>query len=312
MKRKNCYYAAVAAVVFLAASCQKSDVQTPASSQSVNTDEFGLSTSAVPPKIYLSRALVEDYTGAWCGYCPRMAYKLEELTDNNPRVISQGNHNGDVMQTADESKLEGYYPIIGFPTAWMMRNKTYNDNGDILNLADTAQVSQAYLSKNDSVGLAIGTRLSGNTLKGIVKVGFGTTYNVPLKLVVNLVEDNVTASDDPQSNYYNTDPAGNPFYGAGDYIPTFVHHNVYREAATDALGNIIPATSTVVGKEYSMRFNFDLSKYNKANCKVIAFVVVDEKKLSLLDVYFKGKKYKGIQNVQWTKAGGKIDYEKIQ
>lgn len=312
MKRRNFYYAAAAAVVILAASCQKSDIKTPAEPQSVNAEEFGLSTSAAPPTVYLSRALVEDYTGAWCGYCPRVAYKLDELTSNNPRIISQGNHNGDVMQTADESKLEGYYPIIGFPTAWMMRNKTYNDNGSVTDLSDTSQVSNSYLKDNKSVGLAIGTRVDGNTLKGVVKVGFGTTYTEPLKIVVNLVEDNVVTPDDPQSNYYNTDPVGNPFYGKGDYIADFVHHNVYRGAATDPLGNLIPSDKTVAGKEYGMRFSFDLSKYNKANCKVIAFVVVDENKLSLLDVYIKGKKYKGIQNVQWVNAGGRINYEAIQ
>lgn len=312
MHRKNQFYAAVVLVMLIAASCKKSDIQSPGMSETLSEADYGLSATAVIPSTYLSRALIEDYTGAWCGYCPRLAHKFDELTNHNPRVISQGNHNEDVMTTPDQNKLEGYYPIIGFPTAWMMRNKTFNENGDIMNLSDTGQVSATYLSSNSSMGLAIGTRLRGNILKGIVKVGFGTTYTLPLKLVVNLVEDDVIATDDPQSNYFNTSPVGNPFYGAGDYIADFVHTNVYRGAATDPLGDLIPSAKTVAGKQYTYQFSFNLSNYNKSKCKIIAFVVVDEAKLSLLDVYIRNKKYKGIQNVQWADVGSAIDYEGIQ
>lgn len=48
---------------------------------------FGLQTTVSAPSSYLSRALVEDYTGAWCGYCPRLSFKFDELTSNNPRII---------------------------------------------------------------------------------------------------------------------------------------------------------------------------------------------------------------------------------
>ncbi len=312
MHKKNRIYSAIVVVLLVAASCQKSDVQSPSRTGEFNESDFGLQTASSAPTSYLSRALVEDYTGAWCGYCPRLGYKFDELTANNPRIILQANHNDDVMQTTDEAKLEGYYPIIGFPTAWMMRNKTFNDNGDIIDISDTAQVSAAYLGTNASVGLAIGTRLKGNLLKGIVRVGFGETYTEPLKLVINLVEDNIVASDDPQSNYYNTSPVGNPFFGLGSYIPSYIHHNVYRTAATDALGDLIPADKTVAGKQYDYNFTINLSQYNKSNCKIIAFVVVDEKKLSLTDVYIRNKKYKGIQNVQWVNAGSYINYEAIQ
>lgn len=309
MHRKNQFYLAVVLVMLIAASCKKEEIQALSVFETLSEADFGLSATAALPSSYLSRALIEDYTGAWCGYCPRLAHKFDALTANNPLVISQGNHNDDVMQTSDQGKLEGYYPIIGFPTAWMMRNKTFNDNGDILNLSDTGQVSAAYLSSNSTLGLAIGTRLQGNTLKGIVKVGFGTNYTVPLKLVVNLVEDDVTATNDPHANYFNTSPAGNPYFGAGDYIADFVHTNVYRSAATDPLGDLIPSARTVAGKQYSYQFSFNLSNYNKSKCKIIAFVVVDEPKLSLTDVYFRNKKYKGIENVQWVDAGGAINYE---
>ena len=56
-------------------------------------------------KNYTKRVLVEDYTGAWCGYCPRVAYKLEKAEELNPKVIGVGIHNGDAMFFSEESAM---------------------------------------------------------------------------------------------------------------------------------------------------------------------------------------------------------------
>ena len=41
------------------------------------------------------RVLVEDYTGAWCGYCPRLAYRLEEAESLNDKVVPVAIHYDD-------------------------------------------------------------------------------------------------------------------------------------------------------------------------------------------------------------------------
>src|SRR5690606_34990124 len=44
------------------------------------------STEVVPSE-YTQKVLVEDYTGTWCSYCPRMAAILDFFTEYNENVI---------------------------------------------------------------------------------------------------------------------------------------------------------------------------------------------------------------------------------
>lgn len=301
MNQKKISYLAVAAIALIVASCQK-NAQEPISQEAATASESDLSSAAVGSK-YLSRVLFEDYTGAWCGWCPRLAHEFELLEDNNPRFMFVGNHNGDAYETSYQNTLENTFGINGFPTGTKMRDWTsagksvkYNDNGSITNVSDTAQAS-AYLASSDSLGLAItDAAISGNTVSGKVKVGFGFTYNEPLKIVIELVESNLVLA---QSNYYNTSPVGNPYYGKGNPIPNFVHHNVLRKVSTAVLGDAIPSSKTQGGKTFTKSFSFNATGYNKANCKIIAFVVGQKT----------NTKYKGIVNVQWAKAGENKNFE---
>ena len=293
----------VALVMLAAASCQKDAKNPQTSVSSISTD----GATAAVPKIYLSREIMEDYTGTWCGYCPRIAYKFETAAANNPRFFFVGNHNGDVFTTSWQSPLEKEFKIGAFPTATKMRdwsNSTtsikFKDNGAINNLADTSQCSD-YLKTNDSLGLSFSTAaISGNTVSGKVNVGFGYTYTDSLKIVIELVEDLLV---EDQHSYYSTSPkTGNPYYGLGNPIVGFVHHNVLRKVFTATLGDNIPKASTVAGKLYGKSFTFDATGYKISNCKIVAFVV--------------GSKYnaknRGIVNVQWVNAGANKAFEKIQ
>lgn len=295
MKQKKIGYLVIASIALMVASCQK-NAQEPITDEAGTASDLSEATAAVGSK-YLSRVLFEDYTGAWCGYCPRLANEFELLEDHNPRFMFVGNHNGDAFETSYQNILENTFGISGFPTGTKMRDWTsagksvkYNDNGSITNVSDTAQAS-TYLTSNDSLGLAItNAAMSGNTVSGKVKVGFGFTYNEPLKIVIELVESNLVLA---QSNYYNTSPVGNPYYGKGNPIPNFVHNNVLRKVSTAVLGDAIPSSKTKAGSTFTKSFNFDVTGYNKANCKIIAFVVGQKT----------NTKYKGIVNVQWAKAG---------
>lgn len=303
MKRKNLKLLSIVAIVMLAASCQKESRLPQSSVSAESSDE---AAAAVPPKRYLSRALFEDYTGTWCGWCPRLAYKFDLMMANNPRFFFVGNHNGDALTSSVQSALEKEFKVSAFPTGKKMRDWdasgksiSFKDNGNIMNLADTSQASD-YLKTNDSLGLAItNAAISGNTISGTVKVGFGETYTDSLKVVIELVEDSIVLS---QHSYYNTSPVGNPYYGLGNDITNFTHRNVLRKVSTATFGDLIPKTSTVAGKEYSKTFSFDATGYNKAKCRIVAFVVGTKN----------NAKNKGIVNVQWAKAGKNKAYDKVQ
>lgn len=272
---------------------------------SVSNQEFSDDNSEqqLQSRTFVSRALYEDFTGAWCGYCPRIAYKFDLMESNNPRFFFVGNHNGDAFTTTWQSPLEKEFKISAFPTATKMRDWDassksikFKDNGKIDNLSDTSQASD-YLQTNDSLGLSItNANISGNTVSGKVKVGFGYTYTDSLKIVIELVETKLILS---QSNYYNTSPVGNPYYGLGSHIDNFEHHNVLRKVYTATFGDVIPANMTKQGKQYTKSFSFDATGYNLSNCKIVAFVVGTKN----------NTKNKGIVNVQWANAGTNVAYE---
>ena len=121
--------------MLFASSCVK-DAKAPQNAvQAVSEDQ---SSAAIPPKIYLSRELMEDYTGAWCGWCPRLAYKFDLMMENNPRFFFVGNHNGDAFTTSYQSALEKEFKVTAFPTGIKMRDwdaagkrVAFKDNGTL-------------------------------------------------------------------------------------------------------------------------------------------------------------------------------------
>ena len=81
--------------------------------------------SATLPLIVLNtlpkkRALLEEYTGFWCGWCPRGYVGLEQLAIQYPdEYVLASYHNSDELEIMSSS----YFPsqVDGFPSAWMDR-----------------------------------------------------------------------------------------------------------------------------------------------------------------------------------------------
>lgn len=68
------------------------------------------------------RAVIEEYTGLWCGYCPKGFVALEKMNKLYPdKFIGLSYHNGDQMEIM-ESK---YFPVnvVGYPEAWIDRTE---------------------------------------------------------------------------------------------------------------------------------------------------------------------------------------------
>ena len=67
------------------------------------------------------RAVLEEYTGTWCGYCPRGFVGLEEMNRLHPTdFIGISYHNRDPMEVMSS----GQFPseVSGFPAAFIDRN----------------------------------------------------------------------------------------------------------------------------------------------------------------------------------------------
>ncbi len=246
-----------------------------------STDEFGphgvyakynsvngeLQSPPVNLNVYrfTKKVLVEDYTGSWCGYCPRLAYSLDQAEQEDEAVIGVGIHreyNGDPgypMHFDEVFDMLNQYGITGFPSGRINRNTVWNES-----------VSQilSYLGSNPGLGLAINSTLAGNDIDVEIKIG----YDVPAsnnKIVVYLMEDGLIY---PQVNYYNNDP-NSTWYQTGDPIQNFVHNNVLRKAFTNIFGDAIP--DAAVGDEYINYFNLTVpaSVQNTSNLEIVAFVL---------------------------------------
>ncbi len=63
--------------------------------------------------------LLEIGTGTWCGYCPGAAMGADDLVANGKQVGVIEYHGGDDYETPEATaRLESYYGITGYPTAW--------------------------------------------------------------------------------------------------------------------------------------------------------------------------------------------------
>ena len=208
---------------------------------------------------FTKKVLVEDYTGTWCGYCPRLAYQLDQAEQQNSLIIGAAIHNNDEMTYEYEAQLRAEYGVTGLPSGRINRNTVWNESvSQILN----------YLGSNPGLGLAINSTLAGSDIDVEIKIG----YDVPAsnnKIVVYLMEDGLIY---PQVNYYNNDP-NSTWYQTGDPIQNFVHNNVLRKAFTNIFGDAIP--DAAVGDEYINYFNLTVpaSVQNTSNLEIVAFVL---------------------------------------
>lgn len=259
--------------------------------------------SAAAPSPFTQKILCEDFTGTWCGYCPRLAYSLDQYTSSHPNCIYVGVHGSgsDPFKFQYYSSFMNKYGATGFPTVLLNRKKqpdfTYGWSEDP---ADLDEALQAWAP----LGLGITSIVNGNTVTGTAKVKFNVSTDRSLKIVVALVENGLVY---PQTNYYSPQYGATPYlYGGVSPINNFVHNGVLRRTATDLYGDAIPGTATIKDNVWEFPFTMNLSgntaggTYNAvaANCGIVAFVVDGATGSP-----------KGILNVQYANVGDVKDFD---
>ena len=93
------------------------------------------------------RALLEEYTGTWCQYCPRGFIGLEEMNRLYPNdFIGVSYHNGDPMEIMDSNSFPS--DVAGFPDAWLDRvHETDAFAGDLDYYSYQLGIDQAWLQQ---------------------------------------------------------------------------------------------------------------------------------------------------------------------
>ncbi|RDK84176.1 Omp28-related outer membrane protein [Marinirhabdus gelatinilytica] len=234
--------------------------------------------SVVVPKRKVS---IEDHTGTWCGYCPRVTEAIEKVHDITDNITVVAIHNNDEMTVAFEELLRQEFEVFGFPTGRLNRTSNWSPPYEATDVTSMA-------GEDSAMGIGISSSINGSTLNATISVSSeeGLTGN---KLVVYLVEDGIIAD---QVNYLNNDP-NSQYYQQGDPIVGFVHDDVLRASLTDIFGNNI--TSTPALEEYKTTLSTQLSpEYVVENLELVV-MVTDTDNATINSQYAKVNETKGYE-----------------
>jgi len=186
--------------------------------------------------------LIEQYTGTWCGYCPRAINQINILEIVDKKVVHSALHLNDLFAFSLNSSLFQSFGFTGVPTVHADRVSVWNGSASELSA----------LHSPSRVGMSMEVTGNKDGITALIKVRFGYKFTDGLELSVYLLHDSLVAE---QANYYNTDPSS-PYYQMGSKMPNFIHRNVLLNAGTNMFGDAIPADSVDIGGNYSKKILF--------------------------------------------------------
>lgn len=217
---------------------------------------------------FVKRVLIEDYTGTWCGYCPRVAYGIELAKQQSDKIVAVAIHRPSSVPTSvvydpynfDASELEATLGADGYPKGFLNR-KTQWINPEPDNVGQVLALTQG---ANPKLGLAINSTVSNGNISMEVSTKFANDFS-GLKLVVYVLENGLIYDQHNYTTYYNGD----------DIIEDFEHNHTLRATLTHILGDAITASETVIGNTYTRTFNVPVptNVANAANLEFVAFIV---------------------------------------
>ncbi|GAB1429743.1 hypothetical protein MASR2M18_05750 [Ignavibacteria bacterium] len=218
------------------------------------------------------RVLIEQYTGAWCGWCVDGSYIMDNLLDANPgKVFGVKVHQGDDMQTVDMDSLSEY--IAGFPSGGIDRFKFAGEGNFVIYRDQWAARVAERLNATATADVAVSdVTFDPSTRKMTAKVtaSFFADETGDLRLNLYVVEDSVsgTGSGYDQQNYLSNRAGyeNNPFYKLPSVIKGYQHRHVVRAmlGGTWGTANVIPA-SAAKGSFYSYTYSYTVPANIKAD-----------------------------------------------
>ncbi len=240
---------------------------------------LAIGASTLSAQAPVKRVLVEEGTGAWCGYCPRGATTLINTIEKYPgRVIGVAVHNADQMSIANEPEYSAAY-MNGYPNMTVDR-KRFSASGTKPGMSDGSIVGpivqQMGTAAKVDVKLENLVYNSGSrTITVDVKADFVTSVTGDIRFNLYIIEDSVKGSGTgyDQANYMNGDNTS-PWYGKGNPIKNFWHRHVLRATVGGTWGtpSVIP-TSVQSGGSYTKSYTYKLpSTYNANRVSLVGLV----------------------------------------
>lgn len=233
------------------------------------------------------RVLVEEGTGAWCGFCPRGATTLANMIAKYPdQVVGVAWHNGggtnDKMTMTNEPDYSGAF-INGYPNGTINR-KRVSGSGTKIGLSDNAWegAANAELAIPATVDVAVkNLKFDGatRTLSFDVNATFTSVPTQEVRFNGYIAEDSVsgTGAGYDQHNYMgngcsSADPSS-PWYNFPCTITGFKHRHVMRQTIGGTWGDAGSLSSVVVGTAYTKTYSVVIpAAWNEDKIMVVGLV----------------------------------------
>lgn len=231
-----------------------------------------LAGSLLQAQTSTQKVLIEEHTGAWCGWCPDGHVVLDNVLSTYPNAIGVMVHNTDGMDMSSGNALSAFY-VSGFPMATINRESSAIDRGQ------WASATSSILSGgNSSVTVSFDSVLYNPTTRKMnvyLRADFTGNETGNLRFNGIIVEDNITGtgSDYNQANYLNG-TSGHPMYGLGNPIIGYVHDRVARYYLGSAFGTagVIPTTVTA-GETYYKHYVYTVpAAYDDTELSLVGMV----------------------------------------
>lgn len=225
----------------------------------LNSAVITINVTALTSNIgYKHNVLVEEYSGTWCGNCPRILFGVDLLKQQTDRAIVVSTHlfNNDPFITAEGNNLAAQQGVSGVPTGYI--NRTTSWTGP--QYENVAQVINAIQSSSNA-GVAISSTVANNNLLVTIKVGYKQALAGEAKLTVYLVEDKLLHS---QQNYSAN------LYNGQSTIPNFEYNGVLKKVISALGGDAIGTDGDKNEKTYTLPLPANIT--NVANAKIVAFI----------------------------------------
>ena len=235
------------------------------------------------------RPLLEEYTGTWCGYCPRGYVALEKMAQLYPEdFIALSYHNDDPMEVM--SSYEFPSVVEGFPTAWLDRewelDAYYGTTGKDLGIEQTWKERCTEFTPAD-INVEASWSEDGKTINIKTKASFAAAVSYPT-ISYAVVADGLTGSGDDwaQSNYYSDQAYGTPkymeqFYNGASAVEGLVFNDVLVAVAEQVEGSL--PEEAEAGKTYEHTYSFNAANIlntagdpviqDKNKVKVVASII---------------------------------------
>jgi hypothetical protein len=229
--------------------------------------------------------IIEEFTGAWCGWCPDGHVKSDDIVSTYSNVSAVMIHAGsatDAMKFTESLEIATEFSATSFPGAMIDRvlfdgfDKVPHSRSSNNWENHTAERVNAYSPVDVSISKSYNS--TTRVIDATVTADFVDYAAGDIRINLFVVEDNVVGSGSgyDQSNYIDghQDFTTHPLYNAGNPILGYVHRHVLRAVPSGVPGTsgVIPAVVSP-GGQYSQAYSYTLpSTYDETEIELVAFL----------------------------------------